>query len=97
MLNGPAVKKILEQEFGVSYSLWGVYRLLHRLGFSCLCPRLQHEKADSQAQEELTKTSLKHRMLDRIANIYIGVGDRENPVAGSSGKVVIDEIMLDGE
>jgi len=36
-------------------------------------------------------------MLDRIANIYIGVGDRENPVAGSSGKVVIDEIKLDGE
>jgi transposase len=60
VLNGPAVKNILEQEFGVSYSLWGVYRLLHRLGFSCLCPRPQHEKADSQAREEFKKTSLKY-------------------------------------
>ena len=57
VLNGPAVKKILEQEFGVSYSLWGVYRLLHRLRFSCLCPRPQHEKADPQAQEQFKKTS----------------------------------------
>jgi transposase len=60
VLNGPAVKKILEREFGVSYSLWGVYRLLHRLGFSCLCPRPQHEKAGHQDQEEFQKTSLKH-------------------------------------
>jgi transposase len=59
VLNGPVVKKLLEQEFGVSYSLWGVYRLLHRLRFSCLCPRPQHEKADSQAQEEFKKTSLR--------------------------------------
>lgn len=36
-------------------------------------------------------------MLDRIAKIYIGVGDRNNPVAGSSGKVVIDEIKLNGD
>jgi len=59
VLNGPEVKKILEQEFGVIYSVWGVYRLLHRLGFSCLCPRPQHEKADPQAQEDFKKTSLK--------------------------------------
>jgi transposase len=57
VLNGTAVKKILEQEFGVSYSLWGVYRLLHRLRFSCLRPRPQHEEADPQAQEEFKKTS----------------------------------------
>jgi transposase len=59
VLNGPAVKKILEQEFGVSYSLWGVYHLLHRLGYSCLCPRPQHENVDRQAQEKFKKTSLK--------------------------------------
>jgi transposase len=60
VLNGPAIKKILEQEFGVSYSLWGVYRLLHRLRFSCLCPRPQHEEVNPQAQEEFKKSSLKH-------------------------------------
>jgi len=45
VLNGPAIKRLLEREFGVVYSLWGVYDLLHRLGFSCLCPRPKHEKA----------------------------------------------------
>ncbi len=60
VLNGPVIRKILEQEFGVSYTLWGVYRLLHRLRFSCLCPRPQHEKADLQAQQDFKKTSLKH-------------------------------------
>ena len=39
VLNGPAIKRLLEREFGVVYSLWAVYYLLHRLGYSCLCPR----------------------------------------------------------
>jgi len=62
VLNGHAIKKILKQEFGVSYSLWGIYHLLHRLGYSCLCPRPQHEKADPQAQREFKKTSSKRWM-----------------------------------
>ena len=57
VLNGPAIKRLLKREFGVVYSLWGVYDLLHRLGFSCLCPRPKHEKADPQAQQEFKKTS----------------------------------------
>jgi transposase len=56
VLNGPAIKRLLEREFGVFYSLWGVYDLLHRLGYSCLCPRPQHENADPKAQQELKKT-----------------------------------------
>jgi len=56
VLNGPAIKRLLEREFGVIYSLWGVYDLLHRLGYSCLCPRPQHEKADPKAQQEFKKT-----------------------------------------
>ena len=59
VLNGPAIKRLLEREFSVVYSLWGVYDLLHRLGYSCLCPRPQHEKADPKAQEEFKKTSPK--------------------------------------
>ena len=43
---------------------------------------------------EFSEFSGESVMLDRIAKIYIGVGDRDNPVAGSSGKVVIDEIKL---
>ena len=59
VLNGPAIKQLLEREFGVVYSLWGVYSLLHRLGHSCLCPRPQHEKADPNAQQEFKKSSPK--------------------------------------
>ena len=56
VLNGPAIKRLLEREFGVVYSLWGVYDLLHRLGYSCLCPRPQHENADPKALQEFKKS-----------------------------------------
>ena len=56
VFNGPAIKRLLEREFGVVYSLWGVYDLLHRLGYSCLCPRPQHENADPKALQEFKKT-----------------------------------------
>jgi transposase len=59
VLNGAAIQRLLEREFGVVYSFRGVYDLLYRLGYSCLCPRPQHEKADPMAQEEFKKTSLK--------------------------------------
>ena len=57
VFNGVAIRQILEKEFGASYSLWGTYHLLYRLGYSCLCPRPQHEKADPGLQEEFKKTS----------------------------------------
>jgi transposase len=59
VLNGPAVRRIIEREFGVLYSRQGLYDLLHRLGYSCLCPRPQHEKANMQLQAEFKKTSLR--------------------------------------
>lgn len=43
--------RILEAEFGVAYSLNGVYDLMHRLGLSCLKPRPRHRKADPQTQQ----------------------------------------------
>lgn len=59
VLNGPSIRRILEREFGVVYSLWGVYDLLERLNYRCLCPRPQHEKADPEGQQEFKKTSPK--------------------------------------
>ncbi len=59
VLNGPAIRRILEREFGVLYSQQGLYDLLHRLGYSCFCPRSQHEKADPQLQQQFKKTSSK--------------------------------------
>ena len=60
VLNGPAIRRILEREFGVLYSRQGLYDLLHRLGYSCLCPRPQHEKTNPQLQAEFKKTSQRH-------------------------------------
>ena len=50
-LAGKDCQRILREQFGVAYSLNGVYRLLHRHGFSCLRPRPRHRKADPDAQQ----------------------------------------------
>ena len=56
-LYGRDIQQILEKEFGVIYTLDGVYKLLHRLGYSCLKPRPRHEKADPVVQQAFKKTS----------------------------------------
>jgi putative transposase len=45
-LRGEDARRIIEGEFGVKYSLPGVYVLLHRLGLSSLVPRPKHKKND---------------------------------------------------
>lgn len=62
-LNGPVIRRILEREFGVLYSRQGLYDLLHRLGYSCLCPRPQHENANPQLQSAFKKTSPRRWIL----------------------------------
>lgn len=63
-LRGTDARAILESEFGVQYSLPGVYALMHRLGLSCLKPRPQHLKNDPEKMQQwldeapfLSKTS----------------------------------------
>jgi len=56
-LRAEEIREILRAEFGVAYSLPGVYLLLHRLGYSCLDPRPRHRKSDPAAQEEFKKKS----------------------------------------
>jgi transposase len=60
-LRGKDLQQILQKEFNAKYSLGGTYFLLHRLGFSCLCPRPQHPHADIEAQEAFKKTAPKGR------------------------------------
>ena len=60
-LRGVDVQRILEQEFGVAYSLNGVYGLLRQLGYSSLMPRPQHCETDLEAGEDFKKTALAHR------------------------------------
>ena len=50
-LRGLDFQRILREEFGVEYSLSGIYQLLHRLGFSSLAPRPRHRKTEPAEQE----------------------------------------------
>jgi transposase len=54
---GKDIQEILKKEFNCQYSLGGTYFLLHRLGFSCLCPRQQHPEADIHSQQAYKKKS----------------------------------------
>ena len=45
-LRGQDIRRIINHDFGVEYSLPAVYVVLHRLGLSCLQPRPRHKKND---------------------------------------------------
>jgi transposase len=51
-LRGKDARRIIESEFGVEYSLPGVYVLLHRLGLSSLVPRPRHKKNDPKKMRQ---------------------------------------------
>jgi transposase len=50
-LRGADIRRILGQEFAARYTLGGVYKLLHRLGYGDLMPRPRHPEAHPEAQE----------------------------------------------
>lgn len=54
--HGQDLRRILAAEFGVLLKLSAVYELLHRLGYSRLCPRPRHPDADPAAQAAFKKT-----------------------------------------
>lgn len=51
-LRGKDAMEILKEQFGVRYSLPGVYALMHRLGLSCLKPRPRHLKNDPEKMQQ---------------------------------------------
>lgn len=55
--NGPILRERIERWFGKLYSLDGVYKLLHRLGYNDLMPRPRHPETDPAALEAFKKTS----------------------------------------
>ena len=59
VFTSPVIRRIIEQEFGVVYSISAVNYLLHRLGYSYLCPRPKHEESDPVAQEASENISRK--------------------------------------
>lgn len=54
-LRGEDARRIIKSEFGVQYSLPGVYVLLHRLGLSSLVPRPRHKKNDPEKMRQWLK------------------------------------------
>lgn len=48
-LRGPQIQGILDREFGKTFSLNGIYKLLNRHGFVCLKPRPRHPRQDPAA------------------------------------------------
>jgi transposase len=57
-LRAAEVRSIIHQQFGKLYKPSGIYDLLHRLGYSYLCPRPRHPQSDPEAQEAFKKTLL---------------------------------------
>jgi transposase len=56
---GEDLRQWIQQQFGVMYSLPGIYDLLRRLEYSWLMPRPRHAQTDPAAQEEFKKKRLK--------------------------------------
>lgn len=54
---GEDIRQLLLDQFGVRYSLSGVYALLHRLKQSSLAPRPQHPASDPSAQAAFKKSA----------------------------------------
>ena len=84
-LRAKDARQILAQEFGVAYTLGGIYDLLHRLGLSCLVPRPRHPKNDpaqmQRWQEEAPLLSRKRRKNTRTGGSKSG--SRTKPVSAS--------------
>jgi transposase len=53
--NGPILREKIEKHFGKVYSLTGVYKLLHRLGYNDLMPRPIHPDTDPAVLEAFKK------------------------------------------
>ncbi len=57
ILRGSDIVAILQQEFGVCYTLQGAYDLLHRLGYESLKPRPVNPKKTPEAEQAWKKNA----------------------------------------
>jgi transposase len=62
--NGPILQEKIAQRFGKVYSLNGVYKLLHRLGYNDLMPRPRHPDTDPAALQAFKKKNCRSVWLD---------------------------------
>jgi transposase len=62
------LRRILQEEFGVTLSRQAIYDLLHRLDYSSLMPRPQHEQANPEVQEFFKEIVVEQ--IDAIAEAH---------------------------
>jgi len=55
-LTGLEIRRWVAEQFGVRYSLSGLYHVLHRAGLSWISARSKHPQRDPDAQEAFKKT-----------------------------------------
>jgi putative transposase len=67
--NGPILREKIKERFGKLYSLPGVYKLLHRLGYNDLMPRPRHPDTDPAAMEAFKKKTCPSAWLGSGRNI----------------------------
>ena len=84
-LRGKDAQRILQQEFGVKYTLSGAYKVLHRLGFSYLSPRPKHRKNDAQVMAQWLEDAplLSTTSARNIRNKPLKSGSRTKPGSAS--------------
>jgi len=87
-LRGTDIIRILEQEFGVSYKLSGVYDLLARLGLVVLSPRPQHRKNDPEAMQQwVERAPFLSRKSGKNTKISVSrSGSRTRPASASRAR-----------
>lgn len=57
VFHGKDIQQLIKQQFGVTYHLHSIYKLLKRLGYSYVSSRPEHPKGDPQARETFKKKS----------------------------------------
>jgi len=58
VFHGKDIQRLTEQQFGVTYHLHSIYKLLHRLGYSYVSSRPEHPKGDPKARETFKKKQM---------------------------------------
>jgi transposase len=88
-LRGADIRRVLEQEFAARYTLDGVYKLLHRLGYSDLMPRPQHPEARPEAQEFFKEIVVAHiaAIAERHPDQRIEVWHQDEARFGQKGSL----------
>src|SRR4051794_34843287 len=88
-LRGADIRRILEQEFAARYTPDGVYKLLHRLGYSDLMPRPCHPEADPEAQAFFKEVVVEHiaAIADRHPEARVEVWHQDEARFGQKGSL----------